>query len=105
MARLVTVTDADGKEYTVNCENITHIEHELGEPAVPAVPAQEEVKDDPGEEPSYAHPEGRPPKKGSPKVEAKPGKDATPDKSTIKFVGGDSIEVAGSVKALRELLG
>jgi hypothetical protein len=105
MANTVVVTDESGKEYTVVCANITHIEHEPGEPGEPAVEAQDEVPDDPGEEPSYANPQGRPPKKGSPKVEAKAGKEATPDKHTIKFVGGDSLQVVGATQALRQAIG
>lgn len=105
MPKTITVSDESGKEYTVVCENITHVEHEPGEPDEPAVEACDEVEDDPGEEPSYANPQGRPPKKGSPKVEAKKAKPGTPDKNTIKFVGGDSLQVVGSTKALRDAIG
>lgn len=104
MPKIITVRDEAGKEYTVNCDNITSIAHEPGEPGEPAVEAQDEVEDDPGEEPSYANPQGRPPKKGHPKVEAKPAKEGTPDKSTIKLVGGDTVEAVGPIRALREAI-
>ncbi len=104
MPKVITVTDESGKEYSVVCENITHIEHEPGEPGEPAVEAQDEVEDDPGEEPSYANPQGRPPKAGHPKVEAKKAKEGTPDKATIKFVGGDSLQVVASAKALKDAI-
>lgn len=104
MPKIITVTDESGKEYSVNCDNITSVAHELGEPAEPAVEAADEVPDDPGEEPSYANPQGRPPKKGHPKIEAKAAKPGTPDKNTIKFVGGDSLEVVGPAKALKDAI-
>jgi hypothetical protein len=105
MPKVITVTDESGKEYTVVCDNITSIAHEPGEPGEPAVEAQDEVEDDPGEEPNYANPQGRAPKKGHPKVEAKPAKPGTPDKATIKFVGGDSLEVVAKAKTLRDAIG
>jgi hypothetical protein len=105
MPKVITVTDESGKEYTVVCDNITSIEHEAGEPGEPAVAAQDEVEDDPGEEPSYANPQGRPPKKGHPKIEAKEAKEGTPDTATIKFVGGDSLKVVAKAAALRSAIG
>lgn len=105
MAKIITVTDADGKQVDVNCDHIVSMEHEPGDPAEPAVEAADEVADDPGEEPSALHPLGRPPKKGHPKVEAKPAKDGTPDKSTIKMVDGSSVKVSGTIKALRDAVG
>jgi hypothetical protein len=105
MAKVIHVTDEAGKEYSVVVDNIASVAYEPGEPGEPAVEAQDEVADDPGEEPNYANPQGRPPKKGSPKIEAKEAKEGTPDKATIKLAGGDSITVLASAKALKESLG
>jgi hypothetical protein len=105
MARVIHVTDESGKEYSVVVDNIASIEYEPGEPGEPAVEAQDEVEDDPGEEPSYANPQGRPPKKGHPKIEAKDAKEGTPDKAHIKLVGGEILSVAASAKALKDALG
>jgi hypothetical protein len=104
MTRVIHVTDESGKEYSVVVDNIASVAYEPGEPAEPAVEEQDEVEDDPGEEPNYANPQGRPPKKGHPKIEAKPAKAGTPDKATIKLVGGDSVQVVTTIKALKEAL-
>lgn len=104
MPHVITVTDESGKQYTVNTDHIVSIEHELGEPAKPAVAAVAEVKDDPGEAPSLTNPQGRPPKKGHPAVEAKPAQAGTPDKAHIKLAGGDTITVQSTPKGLRDAL-
>jgi hypothetical protein len=105
MARVVHVTDEEGKEYSVVVDNIVSVAYEPGEPGEPAVEAKDEVEDDPGEEPSYSNPQGRPPKKGSPAVEAQEAKAGTPDKAHIKLVGGDTLTVVTAATALRNAIG
>jgi hypothetical protein len=104
MANAVEVTTEDGKTLVIAGHNIATIEHVPGEPGESAVEAQDEVKDDPGEEPSATNPVGRPPKKGHPKIEAKPGKDAVPDTAIIKLMSGDSVTVQQSAKHLRDMM-
>src|SRR5215831_183218 len=90
MPNLISVTTEDGKQVLVAVSNIASIEAVPGKPGTPAVEAADEVADDPGEEPSATNPLGRPPKKGSPKTEAKAADPGVPDKSILKLkVGGD----------------
>jgi hypothetical protein len=105
MAHVIHVTGEDGREYSVVVDNIASIEYEPGEPGEPPVEEQPEVKDDPGEEPNYNNPQGRPPKKGHPKIEAKDAKEGTPDKAHIKLVGGEILSVLASAKTLKDSLG
>jgi uncharacterized protein YlzI (FlbEa/FlbD family) len=104
MPRSIRVTTEDGKEHIVNTENVVSIEVVRGEPGEPAVEAQEEVADDPGEEPSATNPTGRAPKKGHPKIEAKEGVPGTPDKAIIKMVNGDTLEVEQDARYLHDLM-
>lgn len=102
---IVNLTDDSGKTISINTDHIVKVEYEKGDPDEPAVEAQDAVDDDPGEEPSYAVPLGRPPKKGHPKIEAKAAKAGTPDKATVKMLGGDSVKVQGTARGIREALG
>jgi uncharacterized protein YlzI (FlbEa/FlbD family) len=104
MPRPVRVATEDGKEYIVNTANIVSVELMPGEPGEPAVEAQEEVADDPGEEPSATNPTGRAPKLGRPKVEAKDAVPGTPDKAVIKLVNGDTLEVVQDGRYLQDLM-
>lgn len=104
MPRAVRVATEDGKEYIINTENVVSIELIPGEPGEPAVEAQDEVEDDPGEEPSATNPAGRPPVKGHPAVEAKEAVPGTPDKATIKLVNGDSLEIVQSGTYLHDMM-
>jgi hypothetical protein len=100
----ITVTTEDGKNVVVVGHNVTYIEAVPGEPDEPAVAAQDEVEDDPGEEPTATNPLGRAPKKGHPKVEAKAAVAGKPDKAIIHLVGGDTLTAVTSANALREAL-
>jgi hypothetical protein len=104
MPRTFRVTTEDGKVHVVNAENVVSVELVPGEPGEPAVTAQDEVEDDPGEEPSATNPTGRAPKKGHPKVEAKDAVPGTPDKATIKLVNGDTLEVEVSGQYLQDMM-
>lgn len=104
MPRAVRLTTEDGKEYVVNTENVVSIELIPGEPGEPAVEAQDEVEDDPGEEPTESNPAGRPPVKGHPAVEAKEAVPGTPAKGVIKLVNGDSLEVVQSAQYLHDMM-
>jgi uncharacterized protein YlzI (FlbEa/FlbD family) len=104
MPRPVRLTTEDGKEHIVNSANIVSVELQPGAPGEPAVEAQDEVEDDPGEEPSATNPTGRPPKLGHPKVEAKDAVPGTPDKAVIKMINGDTLEVVASAQYLQDMI-
>lgn len=104
MPRAMRVSTEDGKEHILNTDNIVSIELIPGEPGEPAVEAQDEVEDDPGEEPSPTNPAGRPPVKGHPAVEAKEAVPGTPDKGVIKMVNGDTLEVEHNTRYLHDLM-
>ena len=104
MGRPVRVATEDGKEYIVNTDSIVSVELMPGEPGEPAVEAQDEVPDDPGQEPTPDNPTGRPPKAGHPAVEAKEAVPGTPDKAVIKLVNGDTLEVVQDARYLQDLM-
>ena len=103
MAQAILVTDKEGKSKIILTHNIKSIDAVPAVPEEPAVEAADEVKDDPGEEPSATNPAGRPPVKGHPKIEAKEGKPGVPEGAVIHSDGGD-VEVSLPVSHLLGLI-